>query len=49
MMENLLKDYKWNNPDLKFIQNIQIIDRLKYAINNNDTWFQWSLDLLKIK
>ena len=37
MMENLLKDYKWNNPDLKFIQNIQIIDRLKYAINNNDT------------
>ena len=37
MMENLLKDYKWNNPDLKFIRNIQIIDRLKYAINNNDT------------
>jgi hypothetical protein len=37
MMENLLKDYKWNNPDLKFIKNIQLIDRLNYIINDNQT------------
>ena len=37
MMENLLKDYKWNNPDLKFIKNIQLIDRLNLIINDNKT------------
>jgi len=37
IMENLLKDYKWNNPDLKFIKNIQLIDRLNYIINDNKT------------
>ena len=37
MMENLLKDYKWNNPDLKFIKNIQLIDKLNYIINDNQT------------
>ena len=37
MMENLLKDYKWNNPDLKFINNIQLIDRLNHIINDENT------------
>jgi hypothetical protein len=37
MMENLLKDYKWNNPDLKLIKNIQLIDKLNYIINDNQT------------
>ena len=37
MMENLLKDYKWNNPDLKFIKNIQLIDKLNYIINDIKT------------
>ena len=37
MMENLLKDYKWNNPDLKFIKNIQLIDKLNYIINDFKT------------
>ena len=37
IMENLLKDYKWNNPDLKFIKNIQLIDRLNLIINHNKT------------
>ena len=37
IMENLLKDYKWNNPDLKFIKNIQLIDRLNLIINDNKT------------
>ena len=37
MIENLLKDYKWNNPDLKFIKNIQLIDKLNYIINDNQT------------
>ena len=37
IMENLLKDYKWNNPNLKFIKNIQLIDRLNLIINDNKT------------
>jgi hypothetical protein len=37
MIENLLKDYKWNNPDLKFIKNIQLIDKLNYIIDDNQT------------
>ena len=37
IMENLLKDYKWNNPDLKFIKNIQLINRLNYIINDKNT------------
>ena len=37
IMENLLKDYKWNNPDLKFIKNIQLIDKLNYIINDIKT------------
>ena len=37
MMENLLKDYKWNNPDLKFIKNSQLIDKLNYIINDFKT------------
>ena len=37
MIENLLKDYKWNNPDLKFIKNIQLIDKLNYIIDDIKT------------
>ena len=37
MMENLLKDYKWNNPDLKFIENIQLINKLNYIRDDNKT------------
>ena len=37
IMENLLKDYKWNNPDLKFIKNIQLIDKLNYIIDDIKT------------
>jgi len=32
MLENLLQDYKWNNPDLKSIKNIELIYKLKQMI-----------------
>ena len=35
MIENLLKDYKWNNPNLNSIKNIQLIDKLKQIINED--------------
>ena len=32
MLENLLQDYKWNNPDLNSIKNIELIYELKQVI-----------------
>ena len=32
MLENLLQDYKWNNPDLNSIKNIELIYKLKQVI-----------------
>ena len=32
MLENLLKDYKWNNPDLNSIKNIELIYKLNQII-----------------
>ena len=33
-MENLLKDYRWNNPRLKSIQNNDLISELKCYLQN---------------
>ena len=35
MLENLLKDYKWNNPDLNSINNIELIYKLKQMIKTD--------------
>ena len=35
MIENLLKDYKWNNPNLNSIKNIKLINKLKHIINED--------------
>ena len=32
MLENLLKDYKWNNPDLNTIKNNELIYKLEQII-----------------
>ena len=32
-LENLFLDYKWNNPNLKYIKNIEYIDKLKNKLN----------------
>ena len=32
MLENLLKDYQWNNPDLNSIKNIELIYKLNKII-----------------
>ena len=32
ILENLLKDYKWNNPNLNSIKNIELIYKLKQVI-----------------
>ena len=32
--ENLLKDYKWNNPKLNDIQNNQLMKDIKLKIDN---------------
>ena len=32
-LENLFLDYKWNNPNLKYIQNNEYIDKLKNKLN----------------
>ena len=32
MLENLLQDYKWNNPDLNSIKNFELIYKLKQVI-----------------
>ena len=32
MIENLLKDYKWNNPRLNSIKNIELINKLNMII-----------------
>ena len=32
-LENLFLDYKWNNPNLRFIKNNEYIDKLKYKLN----------------
>lgn len=34
MIENLFNDYKWNNPELKSIYNIELIDKLNNIIND---------------
>ena len=35
MLENLLQDYKWNNPDLNSIKNIELIYKLKQMIKTD--------------
>ena len=35
MFENLLKDYKWNNPDLNSIKNIELIYKLQQLIKTD--------------
>ena len=35
MLENLFKDYKWNNPDLNSINNIELIYKLKQMIKTD--------------
>ena len=35
MLENLLHDYKWNNPDFKSIKNIDLINQLKQMIKTD--------------
>ena len=35
MIENLLKDYKWNEPKLKRIESNKLINGLKIFIRNN--------------
>ena len=32
-LENLFLDYKWNNPNLKYIKNNEYIDKLKNKLN----------------
>ena len=32
MLENLFKDYKWNEPNLKDIENNEMIKKLKSLI-----------------
>ena len=34
-LENLLKDYKWNNPDLNSIKNIELIYKLQQLIKTD--------------
>ena len=36
MMEILLKDYRWNHPNLLSIKNIELLDKLKCIINGED-------------
>ena len=32
MIENLLKDYKWNNPLLRSIKNVELIKKLNMIL-----------------
>ena len=46
MLENLLQDYKWNNPDLNSIKNNELIYKLQQIIKTEGTIQQRLLNFI---